>query len=238
MMKLTVLGNNGPYPKAGGACSGYLIESDHTKILLDCGNGVLSNLQKVCDLGELDAIILSHLHPDHISDVFVLRYALFLNSLSLPIYAPEEPFEEFNRLFYKSFSIKVIREEESPKIGDLKLKFKKLDHIIPSYATSICLGDKRFIYSGDTVYTEDLVHFSKGADVLLCEAGVLEKDLVKNPPHLSGKQAVEIANRASVKKLILTHFLPKYSIDMYKKETKGLFNSEIQYAQEMKTYHI
>lgn len=75
-MKLTVLGNNGPFPSPGGACSGYLLEEDSTKILIDCGNGVLSNLQKICPFEDLSAIILTHLHSDHISDLMVLRYAV------------------------------------------------------------------------------------------------------------------------------------------------------------------
>jgi len=65
-MKLTVLGCYGPYPKARGACSGYLLESQDTKILIDCGNGVLSRLLEYCgNLNNIDAILISHLHPDH-----------------------------------------------------------------------------------------------------------------------------------------------------------------------------
>src|SRR5690554_3434426 len=97
-MKLRVLGNNGPYPKAGGTCSGYLLENKNTKVLLDCGNGVFSKFQNVCKLEELDAIVLSHLHPDHISDVFILRYALQFKDLSLKLFAPNEPMYEFERL--------------------------------------------------------------------------------------------------------------------------------------------
>jgi ribonuclease BN (tRNA processing enzyme) len=75
-MKLTVLGNNGPFPSAGGACSGYLITEGDKNILIDCGNGVLANLQRFIPIEELDAIILTHLHSDHMSDMMILRYAL------------------------------------------------------------------------------------------------------------------------------------------------------------------
>ena len=68
-MKLTVLGNNGPFPSAGGACSGYLLTNGQTKILIDCGNGTLSNLQKITGLESLDAIIMTHLNSDHSSDM-------------------------------------------------------------------------------------------------------------------------------------------------------------------------
>ena len=75
-MKLTILGNNGPFPAAAGACSGYLLRHNGKNILIDCGNGVLANLQRFIHFEELDAIVLTHLHSDHVSDMNVLRYAL------------------------------------------------------------------------------------------------------------------------------------------------------------------
>ena len=75
-MKLTVLGCWAPYPKAGGACPGYLVQVGETNILLDCGNGVLSNLQRHLDFRSLNAVIISHLHPDHFADLFCLRHAI------------------------------------------------------------------------------------------------------------------------------------------------------------------
>jgi len=75
-MKLTVLGCCGPYPAAGGACSGYLLEEDGYRVLIDCGNGVLSRLQQHLKSWELEAVLLSHLHFDHTADLMVLRYAL------------------------------------------------------------------------------------------------------------------------------------------------------------------
>jgi len=94
-MKLTILGNNGPYPAPGGACSGYLLESDsgETRLLIDCGTGVLANLLAVCPPKALSAVILSHLHYDHMSDMLPMQYALQFSSRvkSLPVFAPEAP---------------------------------------------------------------------------------------------------------------------------------------------------
>ena len=67
-MQLIVLGTDGPYPGASKACSGYLLSYGNTKILLDCGSGVLARLQCHQDLNQLSAVVLSHLHYDHISD--------------------------------------------------------------------------------------------------------------------------------------------------------------------------
>ena len=72
-MKMTILGCYGPYPAAGGACSGYLVQEAGCTILLDCGNGVLSRMQEHIDFLQLDAALISHLHADHLSDLMILR---------------------------------------------------------------------------------------------------------------------------------------------------------------------
>ena len=90
-MILKILGNNGPYPAPGGACSGYLLSSDsgNTRILIDCGTGVLNRLLGECSLDALDAVILSHLHYDHMSDMLPMQYALQFNPRPrpLPVYS-------------------------------------------------------------------------------------------------------------------------------------------------------
>ena len=94
-MKLTILGNNGPYPAAGGACSGYLLTGDHgrTQVLIDCGAGVLSGLSTWISWEALDAVILSHLHYDHMSDLLPMQYAMQFHPrpAPLPVFAPATP---------------------------------------------------------------------------------------------------------------------------------------------------
>lgn len=238
-MKLTVLGNNGPYPKANGACSGYLIEHEEIKILLDCGNGVMSNLLNICDVKDLDAIILTHLHPDHISDVFIMRYALHQKGLHIPLYAPSSPVEEFKRLPYKEvFETHEIDENTKITMGRMTITFREFIHVIKNFGICIETEDKKFVYTGDTIYDEKIIEFAKGADMLLIEAGVLDHDLKNNPPHLSAKQACQIGTKSNVNKLLLTHFYPEYSIDDYIKETLQQFDGLLVLAMIMKTYNI
>lgn len=106
-LSLTVLGRSGPYPEAGGACSGYLVTAGGTRVLVDCGNGITGNLLQRCSLAELDAIVLSHLHPDHVSDLYVMRHGFHYQLMTgvrtkgpIPVYAPREPAGEFARLAY------------------------------------------------------------------------------------------------------------------------------------------
>jgi ribonuclease BN (tRNA processing enzyme) len=84
-MRLTVLGSAASYPGPGQACAGYLVEHDETHVLLDCGHGVVSNLGEVIDPLRLDAVFISHDHPDHFADIYALQ--------ALLRYAPEGPAE-------------------------------------------------------------------------------------------------------------------------------------------------
>lgn len=129
-MKLTVLGAYGPYPAAGGACSGYLLEHEGYFVLIDCGNGVLSRLQQFIELSELKAIIVSHLHSDHFSDIFILRYALLFGLAKgeidrpLPIFAPADPVEEYMRLPYKNvYAVEALAEGHDLQLGPFTFTF-------------------------------------------------------------------------------------------------------------------
>ena len=74
-MIITTIGWWGAYPGAGDATAGFLLGSEGTSILLDCGSGVLARLQHHIDLQNLDAVILSHYHWDHVADLGCLQYA-------------------------------------------------------------------------------------------------------------------------------------------------------------------
>jgi len=125
-MKLTVLGCWAPYPRAGGACSGYLVQVGETNILLECGNGVLSNLQKYLDFRSLDGVIISHLHPDHVMDLFCLRHAVEgarrtdSRLSTIPLYLPAHPNEESAKLagFSKAFEAKEIEQLPQTQYSD------------------------------------------------------------------------------------------------------------------------
>ena len=75
-MRITVLGKSPAWQDAGGACSGYLVESERTCLLLDCGPGVLAKLRERIDYAGVDAVAITHLHADHILDLVPFASAL------------------------------------------------------------------------------------------------------------------------------------------------------------------
>ncbi|MEW5786077.1 MAG: MBL fold metallo-hydrolase [Bacillota bacterium] len=217
-MELVVLGCYGPYPPAGGACSGYLIEEDGCRVLLDCGNGVLSRLQQHLDFWALDAVVLSHLHSDHAADLFIMRYGLDLAQARgrragpLPLYAPPEPAAEIARLPYKeAYRINPAGAGGAPLlIGPFSFTFQETVHALPCLAVRVASPKGVLVYSGDTEYYDGLAGFARGADLFLCEANFQEEDMARQPPnHLSAAQAARIAAGAGVQKLLLTHLHPE-----------------------------
>lgn len=230
-MELIVLGNNGPFPGAGGACSGYLLSDGNTRILLDCGNGVLSNLQKFIELEKLDAIILSHMHSDHISDMMVLRYVVQIKKSRgqidrvFDVFAPEEPAEEFKRLNTDGiFNLKPINSGLKLSYGKFNITFSEMKHPVKCFAIAIESTDKRFVYSGDTSWNEGIIEFSRDSDMLLIDAGLLSSDKKNDKaPHLTARECGIIAARSGAKKLLLTHFWPEYDINQLILEAREAF---------------
>ncbi len=210
-MRLTILGNNGPYPAPGGACSGYLLESDsgETTILLDCGTGVLSRLVNYTDLDRIDAVILSHLHYDHMSDMLPMHYALQFNprKKALDVYAPAQPANVRALLAGNSIDVWPMREAT---IGEMKISFCPVRHPVETYAIAIECDGARMVYTGDSNTDFALELFCDSADLLLADAGLSTADYSEAKPHLSAALCGKLAKDTCAKRLILTHFNPKY----------------------------
>lgn len=245
-MKLIVLGNYGPYPKAGGACSGFLLDSEGRKVLIDCGSGVVSRMLQFIDVEELSTVLLSHLHSDHSSDMLTLGYAVSIKmkkgeiSSPIKVYAPEEPIDEYLRIAEReAFDMNSISDDLVITLDDLKITFRQMKHGFANYALCFQRGNKKFVYSGDTMPNDELVEFAKGADLFLCEAGLLERDEKSmRAMHLTAKEAGEIAEKAQVKRLLLTHFLPDVKIDHYINEASLVYNGIMEIAGENRAYFI
>jgi len=244
-MKLTILGNNGPFPAAGGACSGYLIEEDDTRILIDCGNGVLGNLQKFTPVEGLDGIILTHLHSDHMADMLVMRYAVQLKRNrgamkgAVDVFAPPEPVEEYNRLNVRdAYNINPITGDLILKFGKLQVTFEEMKHPYKCFAVSVENGSRRFVFSGDTSWNGNIIEFSRGADVVMLDAGLLSRDKTTDDvPHLTAYECGIIAKEAGAGRLILTHFRPDYDIDELVAEAKQNFEP-VEASKLLQAYTI
>lgn len=229
-MILTILGNNGPYPEPGGACSGYLVSSDSgtTHLLLDCGAGVFSQMLKYIPVEALTALILSHLHYDHMSDALPIKYALdFSARQNLPVIAPKEPAPVRALLMNGKMD---LYQPEDRTIGEFRVTFAPATHPVPAYSIAIEEDGRRLVYTGDTNENDTLELFADGADLLLADCGLAEADWKAKSPHLSAKRCGALARRCKVKQLVLTHFSPRYDKEMLLNEAHELYpGAELAY---------
>lgn len=217
-MKLTVLGCNGPYPQKDGACSGYLVETESTRVLLDCGAGVLSKLGDSVDL--LDAIVLTHLHFDHMSDMLPLMYRAGKRAHRLRVFYPrqEGPLDEELSNGFDACDITQLSQ-----LGDIRFAAVPVRHPVPAYAVRLTDANGRVLcYSGDTNTCEAVVRIAEKADLFLCDACFSTEQWTANKPHLSARLAAEAAVQAGAKRLVLTHFTPGSDVALLQREAAAV----------------
>ncbi len=214
-MKFTILGCSGPFAGVGAACSSYLLSAEGSNILLDMGNGALAELQRVLPIQRVHAVVLSHLHHDHISDLHIFKYAvqqlLARKEMDIPpkLFLPATPKNVFDLITGDSIlEAKCIGDGQQLQIGPLRLVFHAMTHPVESYAIEVFEGAKKLVYSGDTTWNPVIAGLAKDADLFLVDGGLLDRHLSPTAPHLSVRQACEIG--ALAKKTVVTHLSPFY----------------------------
>jgi ribonuclease BN (tRNA processing enzyme) len=235
-----VLGCSAAYPGPGGACSGYLVRDGKTNLLVDCGTGVLSNLQSVAALDKVDAIVISHLHADHFYDLIPYRYALMrLTPKVRPaLYLPPggkkallktvSVFDKSPDFFSKYFDVEEYSPKAGIKVGKLSIEFASVKHYIPAYAMAIS-GKKRLVYSADSGVCDELAAVARGADLFLCEAARCSRD-DGEWGHLLASDAAKLAKKAGAKRLILTHFWPDHDYSAQLRQAGRVFGAGVEEA--------
>lgn len=209
-MRLTVLGCEGPYPSANGACSGYLLEAGDVRVLLDCGPGVLSRLTTLCEPAALDAVLLTHMHYDHTSDMLALSYRCDALGCRLPVYLPaqEAPMRGLLR-GCRAFDLRDVDAGGGISIGDIRVNALPVRHPLPAFALRFAMPDGRALcYTGDTNTCAGLAPFARDCHLLLSDACFTDELWNASLPHLSAREAGKLAKAANAGRLILTHFRP------------------------------
>jgi ribonuclease BN (tRNA processing enzyme) len=238
-MKLTVLGFWGGYPGVNGATSGYLLEKDGFHLLLDCGSAVLSKLQQHIRPPQLDAVVLSHYHHDHVADIGPLQYARLVNRFMgekqnvLPIYGHSLDEAAFKRLTNAEDTKGVAyNPNEVLNVGPFSIQFLKTKHPVHCYAMRISDGTSSFVYTADSSYIEEFIPFSMNADLLICECNFYAAQDGSNAGHMNSLDAAKIAGGANVKQLLLTH-LPHFGDHIQLvNEAKETYEGRVELAYE------
>lgn len=219
-MRLHVLGSSGGYSVADNPSSGFLLELGATRLWMDAGHSTFGALQRVADFKKLDAVVLSHLHPDHCADLYAAHVALRYRvegPLLLPLYGPPGTLEALGNLLGpggaenlgETFPFQAVNAGDKVEVGGIRLSFLRTDHPGITHAIRAETPEGALTYSADTGPNADLAGFAQGSDLLVCEA-TYQEGKIGGPVHLTGRQAGETARRAGVRELAITHVWPTF----------------------------
>lgn len=263
-MRITVLGKSPSWQDAGGACSGYLIETDGTKVLLDCGNGVFGKLRERVDYTEIDGVMLSHLHADHFLDLVPYSYALIYAPKQQPVpvhtwdgtddparprlIAPPNAVETFRRvvgawgsddLVESAFQIEEYAAGDEVSVGDVTAKFHPVPHFVETFAVRISSpGSGDVVYSADTRPGEEVIEAARDADLLIIEATLPRPERTGVRGHLTPEEAGEHAKRAGAKRVVITHISDELGDEWAREEAQRGFGGVVELAREGATYDV
>ena len=218
-MDLTVLGSSGSCAVPGNPGSGYLVSHEATNIWCDAGPGTFMALMAHVDPGLIDAVVLSHVHPDHCADL--LAFFGYLahgpgGPVPIPVYLPDgvvEPIAAFlgagpRHALFRTFDFRLVDVSDVAVVGDVELRFAVAHHPVPTLAVRFSAGGRSLAYSADTGPGGGFPELASGADVVLVEATLTGR---RHPDsyqyHLYAEEAGALAARSGAR-LIVTHLSP------------------------------
>ncbi len=233
-MKVQLLGTGVGIPQRGRAQSGLIMEIDEKPILFDCGCGVL---QRIFESGyrhtDIDTIVLSHLHLDHVSDVPGLLKANWLcDVLDTTIYGPAGTQRWLDRVFNTydymkgkmNIEVKELQPGDSFSIGDTTIRCAAGVHSVPSLGYRV-EDEAVVVYSGDTQPCESIMELGKECDLMIHECSFPVDFEVTF--HTTPSTLRPLLKNSGIKKLYLTHLYPQMqgkeqeAIDFLKKAFDG-----------------
>lgn len=254
-MRLTVLGRSPASPNPGEACAGYLVESDGSRVLVDIGPGVVAQLLRRHHPDELDAVVVSHMHADHMLDLVTLRYVYPWRARSpeqrLRVVLPPGSADQVLALargvgnarhFEAAFRLSEHDGSSPIACGNLSLTPVETIHYIPCWGFRIEAGDRRLAYTADTAPCGGLTDLADDADLLLSEATLRSLDEDAEPPeqrgHLLPAEAGEAARDGGSRRLMLTHLPVNDDGAWARGPATEAFGSEVEIAEPSRTYDV
>lgn len=239
-MKLRVVGCSGTYPTGESPCSGYLFSAEGYNLLVDLGPGTFVALQQYVDFHALDAILLTHFHPDHCVDIYPLYYALrFSDAFAkrVSVYGPRGAEKSLYGFlsgdsrdeFVRVFDLQRIGGGQTLQLGPFDVELSTTNHPIETVAVAVADASGTVTYSADTGPGGGFPELAAKADVVVCEA-TYEREGQGPPIHLASREAAQIVERSGAARLVLTHRFPTCDRDRWFEEAQSEYSGAIEAA--------
>lgn len=250
-MQLTCLGGAAAWPNPEQGCSSYLVRTSETAVLIDCGPDTLHVLRSQIRYSTIDAVVISHMHSDHMLDLVPYRYGLTYgverSEASIPLLVPpagsqrldalasalggnSEPGESF---WEPAFAVEEYQPINGLVVGDIRIMFALTDHAEPCYAMRIESADgKSIFYTADTGTISPLLELAQGCDLLISEATMPDNETGSSGAgHLTPSVAAGIASRSGAGQLVLTHLWAERSDDVVLEQASRFYDGPIAIAK-------
>lgn len=254
-MRLTVLGGAAAGGNPGQGTSGYLVQSRGAAIVLDLGFGTLAELRRHASIRDLDAVVISHLHLDHLLDLLALRYALAYNPCrterNVPVWLPPGGIAFFDRLadaladdddgghfFAATFDLSEYDPDRPLQVGPFAITFRPTVHYVPCWAIRVDDGSGAgaLAYTADTGPSADLLPLIAGAEVLVTEGSARDPLPPDHPEtfdsrgHLTPSEAGRLARDAGAAVLVLSHLWEELGRERSRGKAAAAFSGRIVVA--------
>jgi ribonuclease BN (tRNA processing enzyme) len=239
-MELLVLGAGPAYTDRCGALgSAYLVTAANASIVLDVGQGVFPSLATAVEPSTLEAVVISHLHPDHWIDLVPLRHYLryeFTPPRRLAVHAPGPLAERLDALHgepgFTAAALDVVPLAAETGIGPFALQAIRVTHTAESHALRVDLGGDRpgLVYSGDCGRAMDLAPLVRPGDTLLVEVSFGPGPVPVDELHLDGPAIGELARATRPGRILLTHLQMGYDADRTLESVRALYDGPVSFV--------
>lgn len=217
--EVVVLGASGTFPAPGAACSGYLLRSGGSDVWVDAGPGTFANLQRHTGYLGLSAVVLSHLHLDHILDVYPFYYALRYapgapEPRGIEVYAPAGAAEHLAGMLHGDagfggyLSFRTVAPGGELEVDGLRFRFGRSVHPVETLAMRVEAEGRVLAYTADTGPGGEMAALVRGAHVLIAEASLQAPVESLAEVHMTAEEAGALAAEAGVERLVLAHIPP------------------------------
>jgi len=238
-----VLGASGTFPTPQSPATGFLIKAGTNAVWIDAGTGTFANLQRHVNYFDLGALVLSHMHLDHILDIYALYYGLRYapdsrGPLGMKVLAPDGSAAMLEKLlpggagdgFGGFFKFDAVASGDERSVGPFLFQFQRSVHPVETMAMKIQAGGRTLVYTADTGPGEEMRALAEGADLLIAEASFQEPKKGMEKVHMTAEEAGMLAASSGVKRLALTHIVPGLDPLVSIQQAKSRFAGDIYAA--------